>query len=169
MINYGREINAPSEYSKASRLDILLNIAILDIDYFKQYNDTYGHQAGDACLVRIADILKNTFRRSNETVARYGGEEFVVMSLGDEDKELIERLEQLSDIVEDSKIEHLGSKVSDNITISGGIASTAYDECYSIEELIRTADSALYMAKGNGRNRVVVFRGSHNKCVKASI
>ena len=162
------DINASSEFNKAGRLGILLNIAIIDIDYFKRYNDTYGHQDGDTCLVMIAGILNSYFKRSNETVARYGGEEFVIIYMGDAVNEFTERLEQLSGLIEKSRIEHTGSKIGDYITISAGVASTADVECSSVKELIRAADSALYLAKGGGRNRVVVFSESHLKHVTSN-
>ncbi len=162
------DINAPSEFNKADRLGILLNIAIIDIDYFKRYNDTYGHQDGDTCLKMIAGILNRYFMRSNETVARYGGEEFIIMNMGDSAKEFTERLTGLSSLIEKSKIEHAASKIGDFVTISTGVASTADIECNSVNELIRASDSALYLAKGEGRNRVVVFSESHLKRVTAN-
>jgi len=162
------DTNASSEFNKAKRLEILLNIAIIDIDYFKRYNDTYGHQDGDACLVKIAEILDNYFKRSNETVARYGGEEFIIMNMGDTVDEFTERLTQLSSLIEKRKIEHTGSRIGECITISVGVASTADIECNSVRELIRASDSALYMAKGGGRNRVVVFSESPMKRVTSN-
>ena len=159
------DIHAPSEFNKADRLGILLNIAIIDVDYFKRYNDTYGHQYGDACLVKIAGMLNSYFRRSNETVARYGGEEFIIMNMGDSVKEFTERLTELSGFIEQNKIEHAGSRIGDFVTISTGVASTADTVCNSVNELIRASDSALYLAKGEGRNRVVVFSESHLKRV----
>ncbi|NNL07168.1 MAG: GGDEF domain-containing protein [Gammaproteobacteria bacterium] len=155
------EANAGVEFCKTVRLGVDLNLAIIDIDYFKQYNDRFGHQAGDECLVRIADILKNNFRRSSEAVTRYGGEEFIILNQGDDYTNFLKRLEQLSAIIEESRIENPGSKVSDYITISTGVGSTVNIYCESVEELISAADRALYLAKGEGRNRVMEFKESN--------
>jgi diguanylate cyclase (GGDEF)-like protein len=155
------ETNAAVEFYKAVRLGVELNMAIIDIDYFKQYNDHFGHQAGDECLVRVADMLKNNFRRSCESVTRYGGEEFIILNQGDDHDNFLKRLQQLSAIIEESRIDNPGSKVSDSITISVGVGSTAKIYCESVDELLRAADGALYLAKGEGRNRVVVSRESN--------
>ena len=162
------EANAAAEFSRAGRLGVDLNIAIIDIDYFKQYNDNYGHQAGDECLVRISDILKNRFRRSNETVTRYGGEEFVILNQGDDFTGFVKRLQQLSAEIEKNRLENPGSKVSDSITISAGVASTLNADFDSIDELFRVADRALYLAKGEGRNRVVEFREGNVNRLRAN-
>ncbi len=162
------EANSATEFYKAERLGMNLNIAIIDIDYFKQYNDNYGHQAGDECLVRITDILKSRFRRSNETVTRYGGEEFVILNQGDNFTGFVQRLQQLSAEIENNRLENPGSKVSDSITISVGVASTLNADIDSIDELIRDADRALYLAKGEGRNRVVEFKEGDVNRLRAS-
>jgi diguanylate cyclase (GGDEF)-like protein len=162
------EANSATEFYKAERLGMNLNIAIIDIDYFKQYNDNYGHQAGDECLVRITDILKSRFRRSNETVTRYGGEEFVILNQGDNFTGFVQRLQQLSAEIENNRLENPGSKVSDSITISVGVASTLNADIDSIDELIRDADRALYLAKGEGRNRVVEFKEGDVHRLRAS-
>lgn len=162
------EANAAAEFSRAERLGVDLNIAIIDIDYFKQYNDNFGHQAGDECLVRISDILKSRFRRSNETVTRYGGEEFVILNQGDTFTGFVKRLHQLSAEIENNRLENPGSKVSDSITISVGVASTLFADISSIDELFRVADRALYLAKGEGRNRVVEFKQGDVNRLRAS-
>lgn len=162
------EANSATEFCRSERLSVDLNIAIIDIDYFKQYNDNYGHQAGDECLVRISDILKSRFRRSNETVTRYGGEEFVILNQGDNSTGFVKRLQQLSDEIERNRIRNPGSKVSDNITISIGVASTLNIDTDSLDGLFRVADRALYLAKGEGRNRVVEFKEGNVNRLRAN-
>lgn len=162
------EANSATEFYKAERLGMNLNIAIIDIDYFKQYNDNYGHQAGDECLVRISDILKNRFRRSNETITRYGGEEFVILNQGDKFPAFVKRLQQLSDEIERNGIRNPGSKVSASITISVGVASTLNADIDSLDGLFRVADRALYLAKGEGRNRVVEFKEGNVNRLRAN-
>ena len=161
------DIYAPAEFNKAVRLGIVFNISIIDIDYFKQYNDTYGHQSGDACLAKIAGIISSYFRRSSENISRYGGEEFIIMNLGDAPDSFTARLEQLSSAIRETRIEHAGSRIADCVTISAGVASAPGAGCDSVEALVRAADTALYRAKGEGRNRVIVDGESHVKDVVA--
>lgn len=152
------ETTARKEFNKAGRLSIPMNIALIDIDYFKLYNDTYGHQAGDECLIKIADTLDKCFMRSNEFAARYGGEEFIVINISDETNAFIERIEKFSNYIHSLKIDHITSKIGHVITVSIGVASTEYTKCKTVEKLILEADKALYDAKDNGRNTVVVSR-----------
>ncbi len=144
-----------SEFSTARRLNIPLNIALIDIDYFKQYNDTYGHQTGDTCLINIAAIIDGYFRRSNEFTARYGGEEFIVINLGDDN--FIERVNELAESIKLTHIEHSGSEISQYLTVSIGVASMASNPYESIAHLIKEADIALYQAKKSGRDKIVSF------------
>ena len=142
------------EWKRCLREDQSLSLCLLDIDFFKQYNDTYGHPAGDACLNAVARCLSSTFKRSSDFVARYGGEEFAVI-IYNSDREIAERLVNtaLQEVLA-LEIEHKGSKVSEFLTFSAGICSTIPDDLVRPEDLIRVADMALYHAKETGRARV---------------
>lgn len=140
-------------FNQCRRDNTPISLIFGDIDYFKGYNDTYGHQAGDKCLQRIAHVIEETVRRPADFCARYGGEEFVVilpnisisgtMTIADEIRKNVEHL--------NIKMDHPG--IFDHVTISLGVA-TVNPENMSHEALIRKADEALYRAKKNGRNRV---------------
>lgn len=127
------------------------SLIMLDVDYFKRYNDHYGHQAGDECLTAVAAVLKESVRTPEDVVGRYGGEEFVVMLLDastDEAERVAARIQQR---LQQRALAHAASEVSAQVTVSMGIASTTSD-C-SAEQLIAHADEALYRAKRQGRNR----------------
>ncbi|NOZ68254.1 MAG: diguanylate cyclase [Deferribacteres bacterium] len=133
-------------FARAKRLESSLSALMLDIDYFKKYNDTYGHTAGDALLVRVADIiLKET--RGMDLVVRYGGEEFLVL--------LFETGLNLAYDVAERIRKSVEAKI--NITVSIGISSYHRD-MKNKRDLIEKADEALYLAKQKGRNRVEVFK-----------
>lgn len=156
------DIKSTSEFNTARRLNIPLSIAVIDIDYFKQYNDIYGHQAGDDCIIAITQKMLQSFRRSNESAARYGGEEFIIINLGDETAAFVERLENFLKTIESMAIEHTGSTISDYVTISIGVAALPDTSCPTISRLIRQADIALYQAKEQGRNRLVTMASNNN-------
>jgi diguanylate cyclase (GGDEF)-like protein len=146
-----------SELNRAVRNGNKLSLVMLDIDFFKFYNDTYGHQEGDRCLQLVAKMLRETVKRPGDLVARYGGEEFVVV-LPETGIEGAARVaENLRFNVANLNIEHRNSKVSDHVTISLGVTSIIPAEASSPEELIAQADAALYHAKDTGRDRVVVY------------
>ena len=141
------------EWGYAMRHHEPLTLLLIDVDFFKLYNDTYGHQAGDDCLHKVAGILNDTTTRSGDLVARYGGEEFVVVlrntdSLGGQTV-----AECLRQGVEDLKIIQYGSEISPYVTISLGIATVIPEPDCSPRDLIEMADKALYQAKNNGRNQ----------------
>lgn len=143
------------EWNRALRLWLPVNIAFIDIDYFKQYNDKYGHQMGDACLKAVADLISYNFRRSNEFVARYGGEEFVVVNIGSKPDFFKMCIQDLMNLLAEKKIAHQGSGIGPYLTISVGIASVKDANRTTSEVLISLADTALYNAKDEGRNCVV--------------
>ncbi len=122
------------------------NIAMLDIDHFKQVNDTYGHDGGDSALITIAKILQLYF--PEDVVARFGGEEFCIQACGEFDN-FVERLDKLRQRVEQTTIYHNGTEI--RVTISIGVAIAQP----SLDTQIKLADDRLYMAKENGRNRVI--------------
>lgn len=135
-----------------------LTVIMLDVDYFKNYNDNYGHQAGDECLKRIAATVQSKLNRVSDLIARYGGEEFILI-LPNTDCHGAERIgEEVRSAVYGLAIEHKYSSVSDVVTVSAGTATIVpvQDKSFSIEQLVRQADIALYRAKQQGRNRVQV-------------
>lgn len=144
-----------AEWQRAARGGLPLALVLIDVDQFKSYNDHYGHQAGDDCLRRVAAIMAREARRSGELVARYGGEEFVLVLPGagtDEARAVAERLRQA---VESERMVHAAIAGVDVVTISLGVASGRPRHAADAETLLREADGALYLAKQQGRNRVM--------------
>ena len=126
-------------------------VLMLDVDYFKLYNDTYGHQAGDACLARVAEVLNTSVRTPEDVVSRYGGEEFVVI-LFDCEESIAEKVAaRIQAGLRNAAIPHSASKVSEYVTTSMGIAG--YTAGLAGPEIIARADAALYRAKEAGRDR----------------
>jgi diguanylate cyclase (GGDEF)-like protein len=146
-----------TECTRAARSGQALALIMLDVDYFKRYNDHYGHQAGDACLVRVAQTLAAGMRRASDLAARYGGEEFgiVLPNTGAEDARHIG--EALRGAIEALGIAHAGSKAG-LVTISIGIAVQPALDSGDPDGLLQLADAALYRAKDTGRNRVILSR-----------
>ena len=144
------------EWKRAKREKTSLSLIMLDIDYFKKYNDTYGHQAGDECLIKIAASISETLRRPADLVARYGGEEFVIVLPGIALEEAVNLSEKIRSEIETLKIEHKLNSISPFVTASLGIASSVPSANSSYEELLQRADKALYNAKLRGRNCVTV-------------
>ncbi len=142
------------EWYRAMRHSSSLSLIMLDIDYFKNFNDTYGHQRGDECLKMVASTLDKVISRETDLVARYGGEEFAVILPETGMKGAQGVAENIRSSVEQLEISHEDSSVSLYITISLGVASTVPERELNIENLIRAADKALYRAKEEGRNQV---------------
>lgn len=141
------------EWRRASRYDAFISILMLDVDYFKKFNDSLGHQEGDKALKMIATALSKLFKRAGEIVARYGGEEFVVLLPAISHGETIEAAERARIEIEELKLSHPSSEVSAVVTVSIGYAIGLPAKKGSSQELILSADKALYKAKENGRNR----------------
>jgi diguanylate cyclase (GGDEF)-like protein len=120
---------------------------VADIDYFKQYNDTYGHQAGDLCLQRVAQCIRHTCARSVDLVGRFGGEEFVVLLQGTNAAGALRVGESIRRCVEALGILHAGSSVASVVTVSVGITHVSSEPNTSLETLFHRADAALYEAK----------------------
>ncbi|CAH0296696.1 Phytochrome-like protein cph2 [Massilia sp. Bi118] len=144
-----------SECARAARQKHPLALVMLDVDYFKRYNDHYGHQAGDDCLVRVAQTLVAGMRRASDLTARYGGEEFCVVLPNTDAEEARQIGEALRCAIEGLDIPHAGSKAG-LVTISVGIAIQPALDTSDPEALLRIADAALYRAKDAGRNRVML-------------
>lgn len=145
-----------TEYLRAQRANTSLAVALLDVDWFKHYNDHYGHQAGDACLQAVASILARTVNRSGDLVARYGGEEFVILAPATDAEGMMELARRVQVALRSVRLPHEVSPLN-FVTISIGVAACepAKDKDMSPEALLQAADLALYKAKQGGRNRVV--------------
>jgi diguanylate cyclase (GGDEF)-like protein len=142
------------EWRRAVRDEAPISLLFCDIDYFKRFNDTYGHQAGDECLVRVAQAMEETLNRPADVVARYGGEEFVAL-LVDTDVEGARMLaERMRARIEALKLENRDSGVGPFLTVSLGVATAVPNPTLRSEDLMDLADRALYAAKAGGRNRV---------------
>jgi diguanylate cyclase (GGDEF)-like protein len=141
------------EWAIAARAKSPLAVAIVDVDHFKAFNDTYGHIAGDECLTRLGEILSNTIFRPGDFIGRYGGEEFVVVLPGTDLTGAEKVCERMKEIVSAANLPHETSPL-EHITVSVGFASMTPDAQLSKSELLEAADAALYSAKSSGRNRV---------------
>ena len=143
-----------SEWRRALREKNPLSLLFLDIDFFKKFNDLYGHQAGDDCLRRVADCLKSVLNRAGDLVARYGGEEFVAILPNTELAGAIKIGETMRERVMHLGIPHEESKVAPVVTISIGVVACDPYEGIRSHEILETADHALYEAKREGRNKI---------------
>ncbi|MDQ2098488.1 MAG: diguanylate cyclase [Tychonema bourrellyi B0820] len=132
----------------------LLSLIMLDVDYFKRYNDCYGHQAGDTCLVKVAASAAQAVKRSSDLFARYGGEEFAVILPHTDTAGAIAVAESIQKAIRDLGIPHQQSDVSEIVTVSMGIATVIPSLGTSPDELVALADRALYDAKQQGRDRI---------------
>ena len=131
-------------------------LIMCDIDYFKRYNDAYGHQGGDDCLIRVAQALHNSLNRSADLATRYGGEEFAIILPYTESKGAFQVAQSIKLSIKSLEIKHAQSMVNNIVTMSMGVADVFPTlKCYP-EELISKADIALYEAKKQGRDRIVL-------------
>jgi diguanylate cyclase (GGDEF)-like protein len=146
-----------SEWERLSREHQPLSLLLFDIDYFKHYNDCYGHQLGDECLKSIAQALQQTLCRPADLLARYGGEEFVAILPNTEINGAIIVAEEMRMAIANLKIPHQNSDISNMVTVSIGITSLIPSPQQKTSILIKQADIALYNAKQKGRNRAIVF------------
>ncbi|MBE9118710.1 PAS domain S-box protein [Lusitaniella coriacea LEGE 07157] len=146
-----------AEWRRTLRDRAFLSLILCDIDYFKNYNDTYRHQAGDRCLQQVATAIRDAIRRAPDFVARYGGEEFVAILPHTDREGALVVAETIRQAVKDLNIPHRASEISDRVTLSVGVATLIPSEQSSPQTLIDNADRALYLAKDQGRDRVVCF------------
>lgn len=142
------------EWRACLRTGTSLALIMIDIDYFKQFNDTYGHPAGDACLRAIAGILNGEISRSHDLIARYGGEEFVCLLPDINLAGAQIKAEQLRQVVHSLSIPHAASSTAPVVTVSVGLALFIPSSELTPEQLVAAADAELYTAKRAGRNRV---------------
>jgi diguanylate cyclase (GGDEF)-like protein/PAS domain S-box-containing protein len=143
-----------AEWGRAARRGESVGLLMIDIDHFKEYNDHYGHPAGDACLRQVARMIGEAVRRGGELVARYGGEEFALLMPGADLEHARRAAERCAQIVADAKIEHRASTTSAWVTISIGVASQPAAAGGDCGVLVEIADAALYRAKRCGRGRI---------------
>ena len=143
------------EWRRLQREKLPLSLIMIDIDCFKIYNDTYGHQQGDNCLQSVAKAIALQGKRPADLVARYGGEEFVVVLPDTDTKGATHLAEKMRKKVQSLKIPHKNSPVTQEVTISLGVSTVVPAPEYTPEQLLTCADQALYQAKETGRNRVL--------------
>jgi len=136
-------------------------VALIDVDYFKQFNDNYGHGAGDNALKKVALALKEVAQRPRDFVARYGGEEFFLMAPDIDETGAQRILENLNQAIKNKEISHEYSEVSPLLTVSVGAALVKVDNATSSENTLAMVDNLLYRAKRNGRNQVAFQPKSH--------
>lgn len=159
------------EWQRALRQATPLAVIMLDVDHFKAYNDHYGHQQGDECLRRVGEVLLTTVRRAGELVARYGGEEFVVVLPGTSVIHAMAVAESIRANIQAAGIAHAHSGVAAVVTVSLGVAVGIPTQGDARDALVHAADAALYRAKDQGRNRVVlsdIDRGKGTPRMRAS-
>ncbi|NRR31376.1 diguanylate cyclase [Oxalobacteraceae bacterium] len=141
------------ELRRCGRSRFPLGLLMIDVDFFKKYNDRYGHQAGDDCLKRVASAMAAEMNRPSDLAARYGGEEFVCLLPETDSEGALLIAKRIEAAVRALRIEHLDSAVDSVVTISVGVASIQPERDSSAEALIQRADTALYRAKQMGRGR----------------
>jgi diguanylate cyclase (GGDEF)-like protein len=144
------------DFLRAKRYHENLSCVLFDIDFFKKFNDTYGHQTGDIVLKALASVVQHATRES-DLAARYGGEEFALILYHTDGPAAYEAAERLRTMVESHEVQDNGNVL--RVTISIGVATFPHERVQNSKELVDYADQALYKAKDNGRNRVEVFDG----------
>ncbi|HSR35799.1 MAG TPA: GGDEF domain-containing protein, partial [Desulfurivibrionaceae bacterium] len=137
-----------------------LALLMIDIDDFKAYNETYGHQKGDQCLRQVALAMNEVIKRAGDFVVRYGGEEFAVVLPNTDSEGAVAVAEQLRSVIDSLNIPHEQSSVGDTLTVSIGIAAGVPQQGGDRRQIVAAAESALYVAKGEGRNRIRVANDS---------
>ena len=143
-----------NEWERAMRNHTPLSLMMIDIDYFKDYNDHYGHQQGDECLKKVAQALSKVSKRAVDIIARYGGEEFVVLLPETSDRQSIALAETCLASITEMQLPHEYSKIDNVVTISIGVSTITPSSGTQSESLLKAADVLLYQAKENGRNQV---------------
>ncbi|WHY92966.1 diguanylate cyclase [Neobacillus cucumis] len=143
------------EWANLSSTNSPLTLLMFDIDYFKKYNDTYGHLEGDRCLQSIANAIKNEiYIHPSYTFCRYGGEEFALILPFADQNDGIQMAEKIQKVIQTLSIPHISSKISDIVTLSIGISTMYPKTSLDREKIIQLADQSLYLSKTNGRNRI---------------
>lgn len=148
------DIHLKVAWNNCKREQYPLSIMLIDIDYFKKYNDLYGHQKGDECLTRVASIIKAQATRDNDLTARYGGEEFAIILPNTNADSALFLANNLIKSLHQEKIPHKESSFSQYLTLSIGVASIIPSKNSNFLQLIKSADEGLYQSKNKGRNQV---------------
>ena len=149
-----------TEFNRSRRNKYPLSIIMIDIDHFKSYNDTYGHERGDECLKKVALAIQKTLKRPSDFCARYGGEEFITVLPDTTEEGAMFIAEEIRAAVRNLAIQHEKSPPAGMVSISLGVATAENNLSITYEDLIRQSDKALYLAKEKGRNRVEVYAES---------
>jgi len=144
------------EWRRLMRESQPISLILCDVDFFKSYNDTYGHQAGDNCLRRIASAIATAIKRPSDIVARYGGEEFVIILPNTPALGALHIAEEIQLAVRALELVHTGSQISSYVTLSIGVTAVVPRAHISPMSLIAAADRALYKAKSSGRDRIEI-------------
>jgi diguanylate cyclase (GGDEF)-like protein len=156
-----------SEWRRATRESRSLSLLMIDVDYFKRFNDSYGHQGGDECLRQVAAAMSAVMMRSGDAIARYGGEEFAVLLPATDPEGALIVAERMRAAVEALALPHAQSEIADHVTVSIGVASVNVISGGVPTQLIGLADAALYRAKHEGRNRVVQAGSGDGEAARA--
>jgi diguanylate cyclase (GGDEF)-like protein len=147
------DVSLPCELHRASRAESVLSVAMLDLDHFKRFNDSFGHGPGDSLLREVGRVLRDKLRKS-DIACRYGGEEFVLVLPDSSRADTLKRIEEIRRAVRELQIRS-GDELLGAVTVSAGVAEAR--EGLTAPELLREADEALYAAKHAGRDRVVLY------------
>jgi diguanylate cyclase (GGDEF)-like protein len=145
-------------FNSAKRHDFLFAMFVIDLDYFKDFNDHYGHQKGDEALQAVAEVLKQKLRRSDEYAYRLGGEEFCCLVMADDEKSIVDAANRICNAIVALEIPHERSSVLKVLSTSIGVCLIDHVDHETFDTMYKVADTALYKAKEEGRNRVVVYR-----------
>lgn len=148
------------EWDRARREQTPMALLFVDVDHFKRFNDTYGHQAGDICLTRIGQLLSRTLKRPADLAARYGGEEFVLLLPNTDIGGASRVADRIIQQVDELQIPHQSSDVASHITVSIGVAAMVPDANSRVQDLLTLADEALYASKSAGRHRQTLATSS---------
>ncbi|MGF1601807.1 MAG: diguanylate cyclase domain-containing protein [Thermosynechococcaceae cyanobacterium] len=154
----GFDTRLEQEWIRNVANDTPLSLIMIDIDFFKQFNDTYGHLEGDHCLRQVAQCIQDGLHRPRDLVARYGGEEFGVILPETSERGASRLAERICENIRALEITHVTSPIGNRVTISLGIATTIPDVSERPQTLIRRADHALYQAKAGGRDRSALYQ-----------
>lgn len=153
------------EWKLAQRLNHPLSLIMIDVDYFKQFNDTYGHQKGDDCLKAVADEIQKSVFRGTEAVCRYGGEEFCVLLPAIDIEGAYIIAERVRENIEKLSLSHETSNASDWVTLSCGVSTISPKQGEEASQLVALADEALYKSKAQGRNKTLIAQDEILKVV----
>jgi diguanylate cyclase (GGDEF)-like protein len=149
------EQHLQKEWKRLKRERVPIGVILCDIDFFKRYNDNYGHVAGDKCLKEVAQGIKRAVKRPADLVARYGGEEFAVILINSDVNGAMKVAEDIRKEIQELQIPHIDSDVSDHVSLSMGVSSIVPTDTHVPESFVNYVDKFLYKAKKTGRDRIV--------------